>query len=32
MKKPEFIQMIAQMAKDPTGKQTPSQQNMNFGR
>jgi hypothetical protein len=24
--------MIAQMAKDPTGKQTPSQQNMNFGR
>jgi hypothetical protein len=32
MKKPEFIQMIAQMAKDPTGKQNPSQQNMNFGR
>jgi len=32
LKKPEFIQMIAQMAKDPTGKQTPSQQNMNFSR
>ena len=32
LKKPEFIQMIAQMAKDPTGKQNPSQQNMNFNR
>ena len=32
MKKPEFIQMIAQMANDPTGKQNPSQQNMNFKR
>lgn len=32
MKKPEFIQMIAQMAKDPSGKQTPSEKNMNFGR
>jgi hypothetical protein len=32
LKKPEFIQTLAQMLKDPSGKQTPSEKNMNFSR